>query len=664
MDTTGLAIVIWSETSKRLIILYHLNQVFPENEMNQDARLFKDNQGQIYITYNVFEEANRITLRQRRILFEEPTTLSFSEEEYLLSDFHKSIEKNACYGAPNGDVLYDWGAAMLSIIPKSFAPRYYPAPAFMELAEYYGPDKIVYSMSTPSILWKEGLWIAVGHLKIKYKEINREPLALQLRQVNWSQIHRHGKYIYCAFFWVYDLQFRIHAVSQPFLVDRGSPYLLCVPTGLCRVGERLSLAYGEGDVEAKILHLSQTETEGLLSPRFDQRVYILKTRPFVVIYGYFGHFNTGDEAFQIVWQKWTSRFMQFAEVEFHSETTLRRLERVPHLVILGGGDVINPYFIQPLIDLFPAVPRMAIGVGIPYLDYESLLKVFEFIALRNAKDALRLGVRSVPDLVFMQTASEWRKGLPPHPVPQHRRVVGWSILRPYFNPEFPELYQDYLNAVVAISRRMVDEWDVDILWIPFGLSTHSIKENDVHAVSEIEQLVGNPARARALIPSDSERDCPSDWITQLTRTLPTLDLMICGRFHSHIFSTLCHTPWVSLTCGRKCIEWVKEVNQKEWMYVLSSNAKGIPNRWKETEAPLYDWLSHSWKHRHEMKEKVIRIARRFKESTQSSKEVLEKIILNALEVIDAPPQYVPLEKGMTPSSVVILPSHNHHLLMG
>jgi polysaccharide pyruvyl transferase WcaK-like protein len=58
--------------------------------------------------------------------------------------------------------------------------------------------------------------------------------------------------------------------------------------------------------------------------------------------------------------------------------------------------------------------------------------------------------------------------------------------------------------------------------------------------------------------------------------LNNMDFNVCSRFHAHIFSTILRKPFISLSCSRKCREYMKENNLEDNLYQLGVNDIDIP----------------------------------------------------------------------------------------
>ena len=88
-------------------------------------------------------------------------------------------------------------------------------------------------------------------------------------------------------------------------------------------------------------------------------------------------YNCGDDAFMEVFKYLylgTPHKYKFSDRYLFGQKT--------DICVLGGGDVINDYFVKSIPD---NVNSIAVGVGIPYDEFIPMLKRFCAVYLRNKK---------------------------------------------------------------------------------------------------------------------------------------------------------------------------------------------------------------------------------------------------------------------------------------
>src|SRR5690242_16322638 len=121
----------------------------------------------------------------------------------------------------------------------------------------------------------------------------------------------------------------------------------------------------------------------------------------IPILGWYNQRNVGDEAFKDVFQATVREVDPTATVSFHTQ---RLPSPTPEKIILGGGDVIRPYYLQKIP---PSVSVFPIGVGLGYESEIDLLKNAKvpFALFRNIDDVKLASLKSIPaeyspDLTF------------------------------------------------------------------------------------------------------------------------------------------------------------------------------------------------------------------------------------------------------------------------
>lgn len=258
------------------------------------------------------------------------------------------------------------------------------------------------------------------------------------------------------------------------------------------------------------------------------------------VVGWYGKNNVGDEAFKVAHQ------YVFAGHNVRFVTPPEPYSN-PDIVVLGGGAVVSPFY----LDTLPDCPRYALGVDIAYESEIDLLAKYNFreVYVRNATDLaamqkkLSCRVEAMPDLAF------WL------------RPSGEDVLSRYRRSQKPAigvLVTDYVNPAID---RPVER---------FAARAFDFK---IQMARELDRLVKHGYEP-VLIPCSTggygdDRRINFDLLaymqraTEATNILDTLtpqtmiDLIaqlhytVCMRFHAHLFSVIAGTPFVSIEFTRK-----------------------------------------------------------------------------------------------------------------
>jgi len=374
-----------------------------------------------------------------------------------------------------------------------------------------------------------------------------------------------------------DSKYNIISFSDYFIPTSNNnhlPYLLTFPSGITQYENNYYISYGEGDEKTKILELSKDEIKNILKTSNQKMTFLDEkyVKPKVLHLGYFGQWNCGDDAFVKVF-KYLNKINTSYQACFTNDGFDYKLK------VLGGGDVINDYFISTIANM-KKNSLVAFGVGIPYLNQTHLLDNFEEVVLRNKNDVNNLllqtpNVSYLPDIVWLMSKFYKPKKLF---VSNAKYKIGLALPRTYFNDKFIPEYRDLILELGDLLKILVKKYSVYL--IPFGINDDNNKENDNLLTGQLHELVPETILC--------EVDKNDSYVENIFDLVNSMDLMICGRFHAHIFSAICQTPFVSLSCSRKCEELMMEWDMEDYLYKFETNQIIIPVNFSHTQ--FYDWI--------------------------------------------------------------------------
>ena len=577
-DSTGIAIFTFDGNEFRL--KYNIPNLF-NDEMNQDARLsYIDDV--FYVTYNVFENVENPRLKMRyRTMKIDDKNIHLSDEKYMFEHVYKSVEKN-CTFDHKLRVQYEIGSKYSIIDNDILIHKQSPLDDFVK---YYGDKNIFFSLSTPSVEYNNE-YLCCGHVKVMYKNMmDKYPFSEFVSKINFNEIHKHGKYIYFMFLYTYN-ENGITSVSPPFIPttnDNHLPYLLVMPCGLTKIDDKYVISYGEGDCKSKLLFLSKKELNYLLSYRSNPcnnqsdnkyGFYFLTESLRIMHVGYWNHKNCGDDAFVEIFKYLRDTYYPQNEIIFVGSAQRTNIKFNPHVMTLGGGDVITKYF----LDGINYKNTVAFGVGIPYSEFNDCIYKFNKCYLRNYLDYQKLkkghaSIKYIPDLAFLLPKIYGRNCKIRSIKNKKSLNIGIIPIRNYYNSCKPYRYIDFVESMANFADMMV-EASHNVYFIPFCYG--NFDEDDRIVINDIMNKMNMKAKK-----------FDSDNVKNIYEMCGKMDFNICTRFHSHIFSTIHHVPFISLTCGRKCIEYMKET-QNDSIYLLRSDEDDLPYKFDPRE--LYNFF--------------------------------------------------------------------------
>ena len=128
----------------------------------------------------------------------------------------------------------------------------------------------------------------------------------------------------------------------------------------------------------------------------------------IVFLGYYGHNNYGDDYFEFIFKKIFSNY----KITFYNPNKITSLSESTNIIICGGGDIINDYFMNQIVKLKynleekvkKKIPTYAISIGITFKKsfYENkpyYLDIFDYFIVRNKIDKEILDKRYKPEYV-------------------------------------------------------------------------------------------------------------------------------------------------------------------------------------------------------------------------------------------------------------------------
>jgi polysaccharide pyruvyl transferase WcaK-like protein len=571
-DSTGLALLECNNGN--FSVRWNIPDLFP-NEMNQDARIqHHTNKNNFVVIYNVFDNQG-VKLRYRTVDMTDDRSVHLSQEEFLFAHIYRSIEKHACF-EHDGTIQYAISPTHLERVhynPETSEQTKFELPfntmRLQHLNNKYGANNILYSLSTPSVHYSHKTRLGCGHAKFLYKQIHCFDF---LQAIDLKQITQHGKYIYFMFLYEYDAKTgtveRISSMFIPSVAQNHLPYLLVMPMGLTVMHncDKFTVSFGEGDCRLKLLTLSRTEVEYLLNSMQTSPCFLTEQMHINHI-GYFNSQNGGDDAFEIVFRflyKNTPHQFSFGETNKHQKHT--------SVNVMGGGDTINSFFASQ-VSASNRHKNIAVSVGIPYIEFESFLTLFSAVYMRNPFDVKRLSAKHnnlhfVSDLAYL---------LPqvygPFQGAKLSNTVGIILARTYYNEDYLDIYKDFVKEMVVFVELVTLKSNLKVCFIPFGINVKKKCENDLLIIQDVWNGLSVEARKACEIFQPFHKST-TEFVRSTYFKIASMTFNVCTRFHSHVFSSIHAVPFISLTCGRKCIEFMRDI--PECLFLLKKNHVDLP----------------------------------------------------------------------------------------
>ena len=244
----------------------------------------------------------------------------------------------------------------------------------------------------------------------------------------------------------------------------------------------------------------------------------------IPILGWYHKKNVGDEAFKDVFQAAVRQVDPSAKLSFH---TYALKSPIPEKILLGGGDVIRPFYLSKIP---PGVKIIPIGVGLGYETEIDLLTDANvpFALFRNVEDvkiARHKGINAeyCPDLTYFLINSE------PLAISFNEGKTLGVFLSDEISPTFERhenreyLYYEYYKWELASILDFLSEF-YNICFVAFS-TTESIND---HKVS-LDVYRRMSARDRVSFITEPLSMAQALW------TIRQFDLVISMKFHGISF---------------------------------------------------------------------------------------------------------------------------------
>ena len=275
---------------------------------------------------------------------------------------------------------------------------------------------------------------------------------------------------------------------------------------------------------------------------------LFKKQTNVLVLGFYHRQNLGDDTYQwVIPQLFQDQNFLF---NFQSLDDITEIPAETHFIICGGGDIINPYFMDKLTLLIKDYlkPVYALSVGFDESN-RHYLNLFEHVHARSQEDyriaSQEIGNQNVThmlDIAFYLSNPSYL----PRPINVAVPLrIGLCLAQPYFwkNPH-KDLILNNLKTSLQSLGQTYPNFEIHLL--SFNYQTKEPSESDVFLnrdlLSRFNQLEhGLTCRMYTNL----------DNVKSMLDHFKTLDLVICSRYHAIIYSLITKVRFVALSSTPK-----------------------------------------------------------------------------------------------------------------
>ena len=278
-----------------------------------------------------------------------------------------------------------------------------------------------------------------------------------------------------------------------------------------------------------------------------------KTLVNILILGFYNRGNTGDEMYKISLRKILGNYDPSTIITFLCMDDCNRIPNGTDIVICGGGDIINPYFMEKAKVLLTDFKgrTYALSVGIPYPDGTSYLYMFDHVFVRSKTDydfaCVAVGKRNVTfmtDACSVLTIDSYASVLSKNNNTRHVTPrLGICLAQPIVSSQ-AEIIDNLSIILNAVHQQHPD---MQIHLIPFNYFKMNKDECDIIPNCRLAELLhrgaGNCGSGGGRVVVNHIDITSPEHVVAVIRQM---DVCVCMRYHSAVFAKrsilIAHTP--------------------------------------------------------------------------------------------------------------------------
>ena len=299
----------------------------------------------------------------------------------------------------------------------------------------------------------------------------------------------------------------------------------------------------------------------------------------VLVVGYYDRYNIGDEAYKTAIPKmFNDKNISFT---FQCTDDITEIPSNTDIVLCGGGDIINTYFMTKIHELLKSFkgPVYALSVGIPFHDDTKYLDIFDHVFVRSQQDynivSKAVGIDNVTVMPDVTLTLSNRKTCFSYEDDTTIKL-GVCLANPMFSDN---VHKDALiTSICNILTRVLDS-KIKVYLLAFNYDVSNMDENDI-VVNKVvyETLKANNPNYDVFLCEGVDYQSPSDMLNFIAK----LDITLCMRFHSVVFSFICKTRPVVLNVSPKVNKFVTDNSYEKYTVNLPIDENDNPVSIDET----------------------------------------------------------------------------------
>lgn len=315
----------------------------------------------------------------------------------------------------------------------------------------------------------------------------------------------------------------------------------------------------------------------------------MKSNLKIYVIGYFEHANIGDESYKLTFEYFFKKHLVDCNYKLNfincDKLELYTFED-SDIIILGGGDVLNNYFLDELILKFNGKPNKIIGVsvGLPYINIlkTNKLEILDYIFIRSEQDlSLFNKFFDKTRIKYISDFSVYLKQIPltkskTYSIVKNvikkidRKIICISLNRHVYIKDKLNNYNQVIDVFEKFTRYLIT-FGFFVIFVPYN--TNNLEnENDILIHNDIINKIkyNNPRLLDNIINIDFTIN--GNEILDLYKYSYTNVVM---RFHACLFSIYSEIPMLPVFTTRKIKNLLLDTHWN-YGYELDTDTEGIP----------------------------------------------------------------------------------------
>ena len=330
----------------------------------------------------------------------------------------------------------------------------------------------------------------------------------------------------------------------------------------------------------------------------------------IIIVGYYNHDNLGDEQYKETFEYMLDKYLPHKKnyiIQFVDCDVLSTINIIPtDIILVGGGDILNDYFIDKLYAVFSNKPKknkiIAVSVGLPYSDilmHTDKLNIIDYIFIRTKRDInlfsryfLKERIFYLPDISYYITrtisskkyshsssklvSSSYKNILCKLKIQESKtKIIAFSLSRHIYNALNPEYYYNIIREISVFIEFLINSGYYIIL-LPFNTSNtitdrNQNFENDIIIHKDILDII-SPEHNTTTNIINIDFALTTKEVFQIYEYV---HVSIPMRFHACLFSIYKRIPILPIFTQKKIRNLLLDI-QWQYFYELPKNHKDVP----------------------------------------------------------------------------------------